>query len=137
MNVFTQHAGLLPGAHGPQPVHGSILEPQQRIACMPEKIDADTWIYTVITNPGSNEQVLGQHDAEANISYIPIFKEKEHATQGLLNLEVDRGTRCEVQAVLYGDIAEAADKNNFLVYLLDASGNVLNKMAPTPPKQSK
>ncbi len=102
---------------------------------MPEKIDADTWIYTVITNPGSDEQILGQHDAEADISYIPIFTEKEEATQGLLNLEVERGTRCEVQALLYSDIAEAADKNGFLVYLLDASGNVLDKITPATPKQ--
>ena len=102
---------------------------------MPEKIDANTWIYTVITNPGSDEQFLGQHDADADISYIPIFSEKEDAAQGLLNLEVERGTRCEVQAVLFSDITEAADKNGFLVYLLDASGNVLNKIAPTTPKQ--
>ena len=98
---------------------------------MTAKIDDNTWIYTVITNPGSDEQVLGQHDTEADISYIPIFTEKEDATQGLLNLEVERGTRCEVQAVLYSDIATVADKNGFLVYLLDASGNVLNKIVPT------
>jgi hypothetical protein len=102
---------------------------------MPEKIDANTWIYTVITNPGSDEQVLGQHDTEADISYIPIFTEKEQAAQGLLNLEVERGTRCEVQAVLYSDIIAAAYKNGFLVYLLDASGNVLNKIVPNTPKQ--
>ena len=98
---------------------------------MTAKIDDNTWIYTVITNPGTDEQVLGQHDTEADISYIPIFTEKEDATQGLLNLEVERGTRCEVQAILYSDIAATADKNGFLVYLLDASGNVLNKIVPT------
>ena len=102
---------------------------------MPGKIDADTWVYTIITNPGSDEQVLGQHDTDADISYIPIFSEKEDATQGLLNLEVERGTRCEVQAVIYSDIAEAAEKNGFLVYLLDATGNILDKFAPITRKQ--
>lgn len=102
---------------------------------MPEKIDANTWVYTVITNPGSDEQVLGQHDTAADIAYIPIFTEKDDATQGLLNLEVARGTRCEVQAFLFSDIAQAADQNGFLIYLLDAAGNVLNKIAPTSPKQ--
>lgn len=98
---------------------------------MPEKIDADTWVYTVITNPGTGEQVLGQHDTVADISYIPIFKEKDHALQGLIQLEVEKGTRCEVQALLYGDVERAADENGFLVYLLNASGNVLDTFAPT------
>ncbi len=101
---------------------------------MPEKMDDNTWVYSIITNPGSDEQVLGQHDTEADISYIPIFKEKEDATQGLLNLEVERGTRCEVQAVFFGDIVQAAAKNGFLVYLLDVSGNVLEKIAPATYK---
>ncbi len=102
---------------------------------MPKKIDDNTWIYAIITNPGSSEQVLGQHDAEADISYIPIFTEKEDAAQGLLNLEVERGTRCEVQAVLFSDIVPVADKNGCLLYLLDASGNVLEKIAPATDKQ--
>ena len=101
---------------------------------MPQIPDADTWVYTVIINPGSGEQVLGQLDAETEISYIPIFMEKEVASQGILNLEVTRGTRCEVQAILFGDIARAADENGFLIYLLDATGNILEKIAPDVPK---
>ena len=97
---------------------------------MPGKIDADTWVYTVITNPGSGEQVLGQLDIEADISYIPIFREKEDATQGLIQLEVEKGTRCEVQALLYSDIEQVAGENGFLIYLLDASGKVLDTFAP-------
>jgi len=98
---------------------------------MSGKIDANTWVYTVITNPGSGEQVLGQHDADADISYIPIFKDKDQAAQGLIQLEVEKGTRCEVQALLYGDVERAAGENGFLIFLLDASGNVLDTFAPT------
>ncbi len=97
---------------------------------MPEKIKDDTWIYTIIKDPGSQEQFLGQHDSEAEISYIPIFLEKEQAVQGLFQLKVEKGTRCEVQAVFYSDIAQAAVENGFLLYLLDESGNVLDKIAP-------
>jgi len=97
---------------------------------MSGRMDANTWVYTVIINPGSGEQLLGQHDADADISYIPIFKEKEEAAQGLIQLEVEKGTRCEVQAVLYEDVERAAGENGFLVYLLDASGNILDTFAP-------
>jgi len=97
---------------------------------MSGKIDANTWVYTVITNPGSGEQVLGQLDVDADISYIPIFKDKEQAAQGLIQLEVEKGTRCEVQALLYEDVERAAGENGFLIYLLDASGNVLDTLAP-------
>jgi hypothetical protein len=102
---------------------------------MPEKISDNTWVYTVIKDPGSGEQFLGQHESETDISYIPIFLEKEHATQGLLQLEVEKGTRCEVQAVIYSDIDQTAGENGFLLYLLDESGNVLDKIAPTIREQ--
>jgi hypothetical protein len=104
-------------------------------SAMPHKITADTWVYTVITNPGPGEQLLGQHDADADIAYIPIFLEKEQASQGLLQLKVAQGTRCEVQAVLSSEIERPAGENGFLVYLLDASGNILEKLAPTIQKQ--
>jgi len=101
---------------------------------MPEKISEDTWIYTVIKDPGTREQFLGQYESEADISYIPIFLKKEHATQCLLQLNVEKGTRCEVQAVIYSDIARTAGENGFLLYLLDESGNVLDKITPTTQK---
>ena len=101
---------------------------------MPQKFKDDTWIYTVITNPGQDENLLGQYDADAEISYIPFFLEKDHATQGLLQLEVERGTRCEVQALLFEDISQTARDNGFLLYLLDETGNVLDKIAPAAEK---
>ena len=97
---------------------------------MPEKLTDDSWVYTVITNPGAEEQILGQHDPEADISYIPIFLEKDHATQGLVQLNVAPGTRCEVQALLYSEMTRTAVENGFLMYLLDESGNILEKIAP-------
>jgi hypothetical protein len=98
---------------------------------MPAKIDDNTWVYTVITNPGSAEQLLGQHDKQADISYIPIFLEKEHATQGVIQLEIEKGTRYEVQALLYSDVARAASDNGYIIFLLDAAGNVLDTFAPS------
>ena len=101
---------------------------------MPEKIDKDAWIYTVIKNPGRGEQFLGQYISETKISYIPIFLKKEQATQCLFQLEVEKGTRCEVQAVIYSEIAQTAGENGFLLYLLDESGNVLDKISPAVRK---
>ena len=102
---------------------------------MPEKINKDTWIYTVIKDPGTREHFLGQYESEVDISYLPIFLKKEHATQCLFQLNVEKGTRCEVQAVIYSDIARAAGENGFLLYLLDESGNVLDKITPAIQKQ--
>ena len=102
---------------------------------MPERIKDDAWIYTVIKDPGSGEQFLGQQEPEANISFLPIFLEKEHAVQSLFQFKVDKRTRCEVQAVIYSDIVQAAGENGFLLYLLDESGNVLDKIAPAIQKQ--
>ncbi len=97
---------------------------------MPKKINADTWVYSIVKDPGEGEQLLGQHAAEADIAYIPIFLEKEQAVQGLFQLQVEKGTRCEVQAFIFSEVSQIAGDNGFLLYLLDASGNVLDKIAP-------
>jgi len=102
---------------------------------MPSKINDNTWVYVVVKDPGTQEQFLGQHEPEADISYIPIFLEKEQAMQGLFQLQVEKGTRCEIQAIIYSDIAQAAGKNGFLLYLLDESGKVLEKIAPATRKR--
>ncbi len=97
---------------------------------MQANITNNTWIYTVIKDPGAGEQYLGQHEAKSDVSYLPIFLEKDQATQALFHLNVEKGTRCEVQAVIYSNIAAAAGENGFLLYLLDESGNILEKIAP-------
>ncbi|MBT3259326.1 MAG: hypothetical protein HN366_23145 [Deltaproteobacteria bacterium] len=102
---------------------------------MPEKIKAqkireDTWLWLVAENPGENEQFLGQIDTENNISFIPTFLEKDAALQGLHLLVRDKKVKFEIQAIQYRDLAPKLAEEGFFLFVLDAEGNVLEKITP-------
>ena len=102
---------------------------------MPEKIKAqeikkDTWLWLVAENPGENEQFLGQIDTENNISFIPTFLEKDAALQGLHLLVRDKKVKFEIQAIQCRDLTPKLAEEGFFLFVLDAEGNVLEKITP-------
>jgi len=102
---------------------------------MPEKIKAqkikeDTWLWLVTENPEDNEQFLGQIDSEMNISFLPAFLEKDAALQGLHLLVRDKKVKFEIQAIQYRDLAPKLAEEGFFLFVLDAEGNVLEKISP-------
>ena len=102
---------------------------------MPEKIKAqeikkDTWLWLVAENPGENEQFLGQIDTENNISFIPAFLEKDAALQGLHLLVRDKKVKFEIQAIQCRDLTPKLAEEGFFLFVLDAEGNVLEKISP-------
>jgi hypothetical protein len=95
---------------------------------MKNQIPPDTWIWIVVQNPGANEQFLGQHDPEQDVSYIPAFFEKEEAQQCLIHMATRRGDKYEVQAILFEELAKDAAKNNFMIFMLNGEGKILEKI---------
>lgn len=90
----------------------------------------DRWVWVVILDPGGNEQFLGQHDKQENISFIPAFSDKESAQQGFLNLTRQPGHKYEVQAILREELLKDAAAGGFMVFLLGENGEVLEKIQP-------
>lgn len=97
---------------------------------MSVKPENDQWVFAVIQEPEKNPQYLGQHDDEKNVSYIPIFLEKDHALQCINLLKKDKSLKYEVQAVFYGELAKDAKKNNFLILVLDGEGKIVEWLEP-------
>ena len=58
---------------------------------MTDKLKADTWIWVIVQDPSGNEQFLGQHDDEKDVSFIPAFYEKDDARQCLIQLITEKG----------------------------------------------
>ena len=92
--------------------------------------DKDQWVWVVVQDPGGNEQFLGQHDQQEDISFIPAFSNKEAAQQGLLNLIRQPGSKYEVQAILREELLTDAAAGGFLIFLLNESGEILEKIKP-------
>ena len=90
--------------------------------------DEDQWVWVVVQDPGGNEQFVGQHDQQEDISFIPAFSDKESAQQGFLNLTRQPGHKYEVQAILREELIKDAAAGGFMVFLLDENGEVLEKI---------
>ena len=88
------------------------------------------WVFLIVQNPGPGEQIVGQHDTDADVSYIPVYLSKEDATQGLLHLALDKSIKYEIQAFIFSEVRDQATENRFLIYVVDVDGNVLQKMVP-------
>ena len=97
---------------------------------MHNELNADTWIWVVVQDAGGNEQFVGQHNEETNVSFIPAFYQKEDAEQCLIHIPRQKGKKYEVQAVLFEDLSQDASKNGFNIFMLSAEGDILQKIVP-------
>ncbi len=97
---------------------------------MKKELKPDTWVWVVIQNPGPNEQFLGQHYQDQDISFIPAFFEKEDAQQCLVHMTTQKGEKYEVQAIFFKELALSAAYNDFMIFLLNDDGEILENIQP-------
>ena len=97
---------------------------------MTETLPLNTWVYVLVKDPGTDEQLVGQHDSENNISFIPAFRDKDAAMQGVVHVVKEKGHKYEVQAIMLEDLLKDAAKGNFFVFVLDDEGGIQVKFTP-------
>ena len=100
---------------------------------MSKKIKDDQWVWVVVEDAEGNEQFLVQRDETKDISFIPMFLEKEAALQCMNHLSLERGHKYEVQAILYEELVPKANEQGFCLLVLNESGEVLEKIDPSIP----
>ncbi len=97
---------------------------------MGKSIDKDSWVFVVIQNPGVDEKLVGIHDKEKDIDFIPAFMKKEEAAEYFMNLPREAGKKYEVQAIIFEELSADAAKNGFMIFLLDKEGRTQEKIEP-------
>lgn len=97
---------------------------------MKKKLTNDTWIWTIIQNPGKNESFLGQHDETNDIKFVPAFYTKESALMCINQLIKDDSLKYEPQAIFYDELMRYVSENGFLIFILDEKGSIVDKIAP-------
>jgi hypothetical protein len=97
---------------------------------MSKLIKDDQWVYVLVHGQEGEEQLLGQQDDELDISFIPIFLKKEEALMNLNLLAREKGRKYEVQAVLYEDLVTRAAEKGFMLFVLNDSGEIIEKIKP-------
>jgi len=97
---------------------------------MTAELNSNTWIWVIVQNPGGDEQFLGQYDDSKDISFIPAFYEKDIANQCLGRLITEKGKKYESQAILFEELAKDAAQHGFLIFMLNADGEILEEISP-------
>ena len=97
---------------------------------MTKSISATSWVYVLVQNPGGDEQIVGQRDAENDIAFIPMFLDKDSAMQGVVHLVKEQGKKLEIQAIIYEDLVGYAARGEFILMVLDGQGQVIDKLIP-------
>jgi len=97
---------------------------------MKKELKPDTWVWVVVQNPGPQEQFLGQEYQDQNVSFIPAFFKKEDAQQCLIQMTTQKGNKYEAQAVLYNELVKTAVKHDFMIFILNSDGEILEKIKP-------
>ena len=97
---------------------------------MKKELKPDTWVWVVVQNPGPQEQFLGQEYQDQNVSFIPAFLNKEDAQQCLVQMTTQKGDKYEAQAVLYNELVKTAAKHDFMIFILNSDGEILEKIKP-------
>ena len=100
---------------------------------MNELVQGNQWVWVIVQDPGGNEQFLGQRDDEEGISIIPTFLEKDEAQECLKYLDRDTRKDYEVQAIQYEELAHYSGKNGFKLFILNGSGEIIEKVDPLSP----
>lgn len=95
---------------------------------MNHSINPADWVYVVVQNPGAGETIAGQHDPEHQLDFIPVFKDRDNALQGVALMAKSPGQRYEVQAIIYEDLLGYAQQGGFLLFFLDGAGRILSKV---------
>lgn len=97
---------------------------------MTKEIKATTWVYVLVQNPGGAEQIVGQRDVESDIAFIPMFLDKDSAMQGVVHMVKEKGRKYEIQAIIYEDLASYAAQGGFILFVLNAEGQIIEKRVP-------
>lgn len=86
------------------------------------------WVYVLVQKSGQSESIVGQHDTENDINFIPVFQTRDIALQGVIQIVKAPNQTFEVQAIIYEDLLRYADDGNFLLFFIDGRGQILAKL---------
>lgn len=93
-------------------------------------IAGNPMVWVFVQTADGVEKYAGQYLEDLDLSFIPVFLEREHAEACSLLMPGKKGIRMELQAVRYLELARDAGRQGFLLFVLDADGNVLEKIGP-------
>ena len=94
---------------------------------MVDKQIEEQWVFVYVCGPEGNQTYLGLHDEEKGVDFIPAFRTREEANDCFLSMPREKGKKYEVQAVHVEELEAEAQRNEFLVAIVDADGKIVRE----------
>jgi hypothetical protein len=94
-----------------------------------KKLNAESWVWAIVQDPGNKESFLGQYDETNDIRFIPVFHDKESALMCLNSFTKEKNSKYEPQAVILEDLITYTEKNGFIIFILDNQGKIIDKLS--------
>lgn len=93
-------------------------------------VNGNPMVWVFVQSVDGVEEYVGQHLKDLDVSFIPFFLERESAESCLIRVSREKGVKIELQAIRHKELARDASASGFLLFLLDADGNILEKLDP-------
>ena len=87
------------------------------------------WVWVIVERYQTDEKLYGQTDEEQNISFIPVFQNKDDALMVLGRVEKKKDHYYQIQATRYGEVATPARENGFMIFFLGGGGEIIEKIS--------
>ena len=87
-------------------------------------------VWVVVQTLEGAEQYVGQQIPDQDIMFIPFFQEKEDAQYGLSLMPRQKGSRYEIQAIRFRELARDAAQQGFLLFGINGEGQIMDKIDP-------
>ncbi|MEW5911714.1 MAG: hypothetical protein AB1814_04105 [Thermodesulfobacteriota bacterium] len=95
---------------------------------MEPKVDQSNYVWVIVERRGAEESFLGLAHQDGG-QFIPVTAEKDQALMLLGRLPAAQDAERSVEAMHRQQIAEQAQAEGFAVYLVDAQGKIIERLA--------
>lgn len=92
-------------------------------------ISNNTWVYVVIGNPGSDDNLTGFQEKDGT-AFIPVLRTRNDAEGFLGYMPREPGIRYEIQTIIFEDVLRYVRKNGSKIYVVNEKGEILEKESP-------
>ncbi len=88
------------------------------------------WVWVFVQGSDADEQFVGLKDQAHDIWFIPTFLTKDEALACMMDMPHKGGNKYEVQAIRYKYLRQQAADSGFMLFILNGSGKICEKINP-------
>jgi hypothetical protein len=97
-------------------------------ASMQKPVDEE-WVWIIVERDKTDEQILGRLDEQRQDFFIPVFRSKDEGLRCLERMDKKADHCYQLQAMRFGEVAQAVRQSQFMIYFLGGGGEILDRIS--------